>query len=767
MTQDRFTRDNSPALTLLPAALLALAAAAGAEPTTTAPARAEPAAAFEEIVVTARRREESLQNVSIAVTALDQAALQSKGIDTVSDLQYAVPSMTLYGPYRDSPILSLRGQGGYTPGGSPSVVMYLNEVPMPTSAQAGSAGGVLGGPGLFHDLENIQVLKGPQGTLFGRNTTGGAILVQTRRPDDELGGSLEVTAGNYSLRGFEGVLNAPLVEDRLLMRLAVKTSKRNGFTKVQATPGHPGGKRLDDVDYVSARLTTLLRLGERLENETIIDYLDSETHGTSAILRHVNPSLELAPNLQLGMLFPELSTLLQAQQQLGIRRQLPLSVNPRSSMDRTSITNLTRYELNEQLTLRNILSYTKAEYFQTIDADGTFLPLFDPVAEVYSPYVTRQYTEEIQLQGSHGMLDWTAGLFFLENPTRDHYPMQRNTALGNDTYVGTREGERSRALYAQSDVDLGQWVEGLKLIMGMRHTRDTIIRKNRDLQGNGNCTAAFADANCVAQGRSKFSATTGVLGLDYQLTDDTLVYLASRRGFRAGGFNITGALPDEQSYDPEYVTDVEAGIKSNTALGSSLLRWDAAVYQQRYTDIQLPRFYADPQGRPIPVIENTGKARIRGLELQSDLRLTARLDLGLHFSWLDYSFRRLSSGVEKPIVTNIPRYKYGLNASYALPIDPAWGELRLSANWNWQDDSYISATEDPYARQRRYGLLHIDVSWESIGGQPVDVSLFMNNAGNRKYAIGGLPMSDILGSSTLTYGEPRMWGARLRYHFGR
>src|SRR5690625_3356183 len=118
MTQDRFTRDNSPALTLFPAALLALAAAAGAEPTATAPARAEPAAAFEEIVVTARRREERLQNVSIAVTALDQAALQSKGIDTVSDLQYAVPSMTLYGPYRDSPILSLRGQGGYTPGRS-------------------------------------------------------------------------------------------------------------------------------------------------------------------------------------------------------------------------------------------------------------------------------------------------------------------------------------------------------------------------------------------------------------------------------------------------------------------------------------------------------------------------------------------------------------------------------------------------------------------------------------------------------------------------
>lgn len=344
-------------------------------------------------------------------------------------------------------------------------------------------------------------------------------------------------------------------------------------------------------------------------------------------------------------------------------------------------------------------------------------------------------------------------------------PMQRNTAIFQDTYVGTREGERSKAIYAQSDFNLDQWVDGLKLIAGVRYTEDTIIRKNRDLLADGSCTADFADAYCVTKDDGKFRAFTGVLGVDYQLTADTLIYLTSRRGFRSGGFNITGALPNEQSYDPEYVIDLEAGIKSTLALGGAQLRWDAALYQQRYTDIQLPRFYADAHGRPVPVIENTGKARITGFELQSDLRLTSNLSLGMHFSWIDYDFTHLSSGVEKPIVTNIPKYKYGLNANYYLPVDPAHGEIRLSANWNWQDDSYISATDDPYALQKSYGLLNLDATWSRIAGQPVDVSLFMTNVNNKNYAIGGLPMSNLLGTSTLTYGEPRMWGVRIQYHF--
>src|SRR5690606_32958996 len=136
------------------------------------------------------------------------------------------------------------------------------------------------------------------------------------------------------------------------------------------------------------------------------------------------------------------------------------------------------------------------------------------------------------------------------------------------------------------------------------------------------------------------------------------------------GFNITGALPHEQTYDPEYVVDIEAGIKSSVALGSTILRWDAALYRQNYTDIQLPKFSQDKNGGPISVIQNTGKARITGIELQGTMRLTANFALGAHFSWLDYDFTRLSDGVAEPVVTNIPKYKYGLSADYYLPLDP-------------------------------------------------------------------------------------------------
>lgn len=748
---------------LLPAAMLALLHASASEAQSAAGSSVSTGGAqLEEVVVTARRKEENLQNVPVAVTALSQDELQSKGISSVSDLQYSVPSMTLFGPYRDAPILSIRGQGGYTPGGSPSVVMYLNEVPMPTSAQAGAAGGVLGGPGLFHDLENIQVLKGPQGTLFGRNTTGGAILVQTRRPGDILGGHLQLTAGNYGNRAMQGALDLPVVEDHFLLRFAVNSQNRDGFTKTAATPNSPGGRDLDDIDFVSGRLSATLRLGDAFQSETVIDYLDSNTNGTSSILRYINPDHPVS------LAFADLADMYAQQQHLGIRRQVPIGVNSKSSIERTNITNITRYDLSDRVTLRNLLSYTKAEYFQTIDADGTSLPIFDPVAEQIKPYMTRQYTEELQLLGSawDGFLDWTAGLFFLESPADSHYALHRNIVFGGTKFTGTRQAERSKAIYAQGDFHLDAWLPGLKLILGARYTEDTIVRKSVDREPDGSCSSPFANTACVSAGDGRFDAATGVVGLDYQVSPETLLYITSRRGFRSGGFNITGALPHEQTYDPEYVVDIEAGIKSSVALGSTILRWDAALYRQNYTDIQLPKFSQDKNGGPISVIQNTGKARITGIELQGTMRLTANFALGAHFSWLDYDFTRLSDGVAEPVVTNIPKYKYGLSADYYLPLDPAYGEVRLSLNWNWQDDSYISAVEDPVAVQKSYGLLGFDATWQGVAGQPVDLSLFMTNASDRDYAVGGLPLSDSLGTSTLTYGEPRMWGMRIQYHFG-
>lgn len=740
----------------------ALASGAMAQPSEGAAAMTREASAsrLEEVVVTARRQEESLQRVSVAITAMSQDALERQNILALDDLQYSVPSMALFGPYRNTPIVSIRGQGGFTPGGAPSVVMYLNEVPIPASEQAGSAGGLLGGPGMMYDLENVQVLKGPQGTLFGRNTTGGAILLQTRKPDSEPGGYLQVGAGDYGNRELQGVFNMPLVSDTLLARLALNTQKRDGFTRALATPGSPNGRDLDDVDYFAARFTLSYR-GDSLENDLVIDFLDSDTNGTSQVLSAVNP--EHFANT----FFPGLQDLFEQQQQLGIRRQIPQSVDVQSQLTKTSAINTTSYQISDILTFRNILSYTEAEYELTVDGDGTAFPLFDPVAEMLEPYVTKQITEEAHLQGTSldGLVDWTVGLFLLESPSADEWNAHRNTVFGGTQFRGTLQSNRSRAVFGQSTIHLDDWTEGLSLIVGARYTKDYISRRERAFTPERACSSPFANPQCIVEGRDDFDAVTGTLGLDYQMTDDTLLYLAMRRGYRSGGFNVGGALPSETEYDPEYVTDLEAGVKTTLQLGDATLRLDGALYRQRYTDQQLAKFSVDVDSSPLSVIQNAGRSEITGLELQGELQVTGNLILSGHFSWIDYEFRRLDEGVAEPIVTNIPKFKYGVGANFYLPLDPSYGDMRLSLNWNWQDDVYIAAIEDPLSLQDSYGLLSVSAGWERILGSRLDASLFVTNATDKDYTVGGLPFTAGLGTATLTWGAPRMWGGRLKYNF--
>ena len=176
--------------------------------------------ALEEIIVTARRREEKLQTVPVAVTAFTPADIQNKAIESSSDLQHYVPSLMSSQQSRDEQVFYLRGQGpNGGSGGSPGVIAYFSEVPF-----AGS------GPGVYFDLGNLQVLRGPQGTLFGQNTTGGAVLFEPMHPTNNFEGYVQMTLGNYNREGVEAAVNIPIVDDKLLVRVAGSKETRDGFT---------------------------------------------------------------------------------------------------------------------------------------------------------------------------------------------------------------------------------------------------------------------------------------------------------------------------------------------------------------------------------------------------------------------------------------------------------------------------------------------------------------------------------------------------------
>ncbi|MBK7730836.1 MAG: TonB-dependent receptor [Gammaproteobacteria bacterium] len=716
--------------------------------------------------MTARRREEQLQDVPLAITVRSQEELTRENIQSIGDLQHSVPSLTMYGPFRNTPIVSIRGQGGFTPGGIPSVVMYLNEIPLATSAQAGSPGGALGGNGLFYDLENVQVLKGPQGTLFGRNTTGGAILVQSRRPDDEFAGYLTTTVGDFDDREIDAALNVPLSATSAF-RLAINGQERDGFTDVKATPSRPNGIDLDDEEHFSVRGSLQFKIGPAFENLLIADYMRSETNGTSAILKAVNAN----PLHPVNRFFPDAAQLVAVQDSLGIRDQVPLDVDMSSKFKRWSLTDTATYEVSDTLTVRNIASYSYARYAQTIDGDGTVFPIFEPIADQEEPYVTRQYTEELQLQGNSfdGVLDWTAGFFYLNQPEEDDFTLHTNRVFGAVRYIGFKQFERSTAVFLQGDLDLSSWAEGLSATAGVRYTWERIGRSNRDVRATGVCTSPYSSADCVLSDAESFDAPTWTIGLNYELTPDSLVYIASRRGFRSGGFNLVGdGLPQDQVYDQEYVTDIEIGGKARWNLGDAMLTTNLALYRQYYRDAQLSQSSVSAiSGGPLSVTKNAGRAVIDGVEFEGTLSLGEGFELTSHFAYIDYDFEHLNPGVVLPVhITNIPHYKYGIGANYELPLTRELGQLSFSMNWNWQDDVYLTTIVDPYAIQEDYGLLSLGASWRNLAGRPIDLSFFMNNATDEEYAIGALPLTASVGVATVAYGAPRMWGVRLGYRFG-
>src|SRR5258706_2050181 len=356
---------------------------------------------LEEVVVTARRREEDLKKVQVAVTVVSQQLLKDNNVDTVSDLQFLVPSLTLNTNAPNEVIINLRGQGVAGNAGTPGVNIYLNEIPLASDGD----GTASGGPGNFFDLENVQVLKGPQGTLFGRNSAGGAILLQTARPTRDFGGRIEGTYGNYNDREVEGVLNLPMISDVLLTRFAFHTQQRDGYTWIQGEPAYPNGIDGDNRDNWAIRGTVTFHPTDWLQNDTIVSDSQYKSRGVFGRLVFVDPVTGPAG----------FAAYLAQQDALGIRTVLPLSTNDVTNGKSLVINNITRIALGEKVTLRNIFGYDDEDQILQADQDNT------PVAFLDAPSNPRdrrkhQTTEEVQLSGKEvgGRLDWLLGAFYLK-----------------------------------------------------------------------------------------------------------------------------------------------------------------------------------------------------------------------------------------------------------------------------------------------------------------------------------------------------------------
>lgn len=715
-------------------------------------------ASTDDIIVTARRREESILKVPIAVTALTQEALRERNVTSLADLQHQAPALSS-GSYNSSDALSvsIRGVGQGTNASPPGVVLYVNEVPVQTD---GFGQAVVPGSGIFYDLENVQVLRGPQGTLFGRNSVGGAVLFVTQKPTNYLEGYLEGGIGNYDNRELQGALNLPIVSDKVLLRVSGKGQWRDGYTRSLGTPSYPDGIDLDNVNTKSGRLSLTIRPNERLQNDLVMTLGSSRSRGPSLSLSATDPNGLIQTFFGGAVDFVALAA---QQEALGVRTIPATNTDFVDNRKYFNLNNTTSFEVSDNITLRNIFGYSTGKAEQSLDNDSSILPILDGLG---LPDKVKAYSEELQLQGksADGRLDWVVGGFYVKSPVQD-FNYFRFIVFGTPNNQLLQRGETSKALYAQATYEI---VPDLNLTGGIRYTWDHRYGEVRNLLPDGTCPSpppVGTNVNCGIERDGKFKAPTWNVSLDYQATPELLVYAASRRGWRSGGFNFLDTSNSGLiSFSPEKLTDGELGAKYSGRPGGVPLSLSGDVFYQKYKNIQVQQIvFSDGQTRTF--FTNAAAARAYGLELEGSVSPVEGLRLGGYFNWLDFKYTDLGPSVDLSfIIDQRPKYKYGLNGDFTLPLGDNMGDLRLNASWGWT--SHTGDTSQPGASIPSRGILNLGAQWRDVAGMPVDLSAYVTNATDSDKLARTVNVYGLVGIAQGSYTPPRMYGLKLRYRFG-
>ena len=815
----RHTPLVSMALLCAGVAAAALAVPGSAMAQAAAQAAASPGSGLEEIVVTARRKEERAQTIPLSITVFTQGEIEDKRILRVNDLARYVPSLTSTTLASDNNeayggVVRIRGLQG--------VVVYFADVPLGT-ADYTSADGVIHGTsqGFYFDLDNLEVLKGPQGTLFGKNSIGGLISIEPKKPTNNFEGYVEATFGNYNDREFEGAINVPVVADKLLVRVAGQSQQRDGYTKDLLN-----GKDYDNHNNYSWRVSVTARPTDEIENYFIYDGYWQDSNGSSKILSFINPGqqfgvIPLGPGLNIPLtlgngpgytglfnpatatataiagikagafsFFPNLKSIFAQQQAAGVRAVVGRSTPGIGKDYFYGFTDQFTWDIADDLSLKNIAAARVFKQLTSSENSGTILPILnlgDPVNNTDWNDDSVQYTEELQLQGKalNEKLQWVLG-GFLEFDHPLGHTTQITAALGSLSYNHFYITNRSQAVFAHGIYDLSDYVSGLRFTAGYRYTWDYSSVQEKGTTGpilirNGagaptNCALVNFDNNCSAGSDAHYSSYGWNLSLDEQLTPDTLIYIRSGNAYRPGTTNPQ-APPGFQELKPEHVTDVELGVKSDWTLFGIQARTNADIFHTDYKAIAVQETVNIRVGgdtlRTVSVYENAATAELDGGELEATFIPVTGLEISPRAAYLYSEYGKfpttLGPAGSNPPFGYLPKWQYSFTGTYHLPLDSSVGDIALSATYYFVGHEYDTNSapgSEIFPIVPSHDQLDVSVDWTNVLGYDVDARFFMTNATDNTFITGGFPLYAQLGYSAFAYNEPRMFGFNLKYRFG-
>lgn len=771
---------------------------------------------LEEIVVTAQKRAENVQDVPIAITAFDSTALDRSQIENVEDLADFVPNLQ-FGTFSSTATAAIRGIGytNTTAGGDPGVALHLDGVyiarPIATVFR-------------LWDLERMEVLRGPQGTLYGRNTTGGSINFVTQQPLDAFGSEIDVSVGEFNHHQVRGVVNVPF-SDTVAGRFGVAVDQADGYQE----NAFPGGTDGGDRDSVTLRGQLRIDVSDSFDINLGIHHAQVDGVGLTTESRFPYPTSSSlnwvgVPPPFVNTIFssafltrPDVAAILgprgistadDVRTTLGLPQGAFLSPsNPNfagltNDLRANRVTKNTRESNDQEFTsgiatlswdtglgaLKWTSAYVETSFDNLVDIDGSERTLMDLLIEEQQD----QWSTEITLSSTgEGNLQWIVGAYYFEEDATRFSTIFADdfdriaTLFGRDAgfRVGGDVEAESSALFGQLSFDLA---ETLSLTVGGRmswDSKDAVINLLSPFPAF-NFMTLVSD---VPVGDS-WSEPSGKVSLDWIPQDDLLLYASYSSGYKSGGINLNGNPATNAVYDPEFNDVFEVGIKSQI---SNRFRINAAAFHNDYTDIQVQTF-----GAAGAELRNAAEATITGFEVEGLLLLTDSFELNFALGTLDAEFDSFifvppaqpvppvgfpppnANPAQPPAapptpvdyagnpLSRSPELTFALGAQQRFSVGNDGSSITIRADYYYQDEQVFSPDALPDVTADSYDNLDLRLRWNK-GDATWSAEAYLTNATDEDQILDILRSIPFLagGVDLTTYRPPRQWGVRVGYRF--
>lgn len=739
---------------------------------------------FGGIIVTATRREEQSQDVGISITAFDGEQLEALGYTNAQQVTALAPGVSTVQPNGESNYsLAIRGAANsdFTTNVESPVALYVDEVYISQSSGSGF---------MLFDTERVEILRGPQGTLFGRNATGGLAHFISRQPDSTLGGYGSISYGSFDTIQFEGAANIPL-SDTLSTRVSVATKQGDGYVTNRLRPN----RNLNNSNEVAGRVQLLFEPSDAFDMLLNVRYGSQDIR--TGFFEYVSAPLPTgtpqptSPNPQLGG-YVDLD---------GDVYAGAYDFDGRNDLE-TFGTTLTAHAVFGAVTLTSITDFQTVTRDYIEDSDASPVNHFN----FFLTTDAEQFSQELRIAGEADSFNWVAGLYYLNVSINDSNGgiaqgfIDTFFGLVDPASIGIANGIRnpytqetdSYSIFGQVDVD---FTDTLSLTVGGRYIVDEktfsyadqlVLFPDTAVSGLDPNTVFIDNLVPVFNGDRSDNMWSARVQLDFKPSDDFLAYASYNRGVRGGGFNapllptVTLATEDFLNYDPEVLNAFELGFKWD--FPNRLGHLNAATYYYDYSNFQAFSIIG------LDTFTLNSDAENYGFEVELLLTPTSGLDFLIGVGYIDSTLTNVA-GVTDPIVApglgtipailpagqdavpvQTPKWNISGLARYEAPIPSLNGSLNFQADFQYRSEHFFNLTQLPASRENGYAVFNGSIAWVPDDGD-WELRVSVDNIFDEEYLVqtfdlsGTLAQGGFFGMIEQYYGRPRTWRATVRYEF--